>query len=120
MYFYWNDKKLKNSGQIHIKSEHKIGFFDGEIVNIFVDGTRVLIVSTGIMRDPKQKAKPHDIWRSLTQEYVDKQDFDFKHRPLFKLLNFQFTTTFKAIKVRACDYIEGVDHDKFAILVNTK
>ena len=120
VYFYWNVNKLKNSGQIHIKSKSKIGFFDGEIVHIYVDGTQVLIVSTGTMRTPGEKAKDKDIWRVLTQGNLKVQDFDFKHRSLLKLLKIQFPVNFKAKKVRVCNYVKGIGRDTFGILVDTK
>lgn len=119
-YFHWNTDKPSNSGQIHIRSKKEIGFFDGEIVNIYVEDKRVLIVSTGTMRKPGERAKDTNNWRTLTQGNLKVQDFDFKHKPLFKLLKFQFSVTFEAKKVRACDYVNGVSPDKFAILIDTK
>lgn len=118
VYFYWNEDKPKNSGQVHIRSKSKIGFFDGEKVNIFVDRSNVLIVSTGEMRKPNEKAKDTDNWRVLTQGKLKNEDFDFKHRPLFKLLKFQFPVSFKGKKVRASDYIDGCTTNQFAIIVD--
>lgn len=118
VYFYWNKNKLENSGQVHIRSSKRIGFFDGEIVNILVSGTKILIISTGKMRDSKKRANENSRWRVLTQGNLAKQDYYFKYRQLFTLFNFQSPSTFKGKKVRVSDYIPNENPNNFAILVD--
>lgn len=123
VYFFWNELKLENSGQVHIKSNKSIiGFKDGEKVNVFVDPKldNVIIISTGIIRTPGEKAKETDNWRILTQGKLKNQDFDFKHRPLFRVLKIKSAVSFKGKKVRASDYIAGVKHDQFAIVASIR
>jgi len=122
VYFYWNEEKLDNSGQIHIKSKNKIGFFDGEIVEIKVDMKyeTMLIISTNLMRIPGKKAKEIDSWRTLTQGTLKYEDFDFKHRPLFTLLNITETVKIKGKKIRLTDFVPGFEPDQFAIMVDLR
>ena len=122
VYFYWNEES-DNSGQIHIRSSKSmIGFKDGEIVNILVDVEigMLLIVGTGEVRDPGQRAKETDKWRVLIQGNLKHEDFDFKCRPLFTLLDITKTITLKGTKVRASNYLDSCIKDQFAIIVNLR
>ena len=120
VYFYWNEDKLDNSGQVHIRSKKKIGFISGDIVDIYIDieNDYILILNDSQLKPPgRNKANKEDVWRILTQGKKKIQDFDFKHRPLFDLLDINKTITLPAIKVRASNYMM-CDPNRFAILVD--
>lgn len=124
VYFFWNESKLKNSGQIHIKSaKHTIGFCNGEIVDFLVDTKHgnLLIINDSQLKPPARKnAIADDIWRSLNKEYPNIEDFGVRHRPLFNLLKIKKTTVLPGKKVRACDYLPNIKEHRFAISVDLR
>ena len=90
VYFFWNEKKLTNSGQIHIRSRQKIGFSSDDFVDVYIDmeNCQLIIINGSKFKPPhKQKANDVDVWRSIAQGNKKSQDFDFKYRPIFNLLN---------------------------------